>query len=323
MGKTKGWRPLTSDEQQDILDRYVAGETMVALAADYQRSTLTVRNILTAAGVTIRNKVVSTPIELRLHDALRHFGIGFTTQALLGGRYLADVLVNQAPVVIEADGAVHLRPKVTARDAVRDATLAALGYTTYRLTGGEINTDALAAAQRVILAAGLVPDENPIYDVRTTFTGDSHPLWKGGKREYVCCICSTTFLAQPKHRRGPDYYCSPQCVGEGKRGKRHTAEHRAKIAAGQLGKPKSKHPPVTEETRAKLRALHLGKPKSPEHVAKVAAALRGRQVSDETRAKISETLKRRNANQIKIESGLTGDRESQAEMTWPLASGEG
>lgn len=316
MGKTKGWKPLTSAEKQEILRRYEAGETIRALAADYQRGTPTVREILVTAGVTIRNQSVSTPIELRVHDALRFFGIGFTTQVLLCGRYLADILINQAPIVIEADGWQHNLPAVKAKDETRDATLAAAGYQTIRLTGGEINTDAVTAVQRVISACGLVPDEEPVYDVRTTFAGESHPRWKGGKREYTCDVCGEVFLAQPKWRPGPNYYCSVKCVGAAKRGKKLTAEHREKIGAGGRGK---KHKPMSDEARARIgagvSAALTGKPKSPEHAAKVAAALKGRTVSAETRAKISETLKRRNANQIKIESGLTGDCESQAEMT--------
>jgi hypothetical protein len=47
---------------------------------------------------------------------------------------------------------------------------------------------------------------------------------------------------------------------------------------------------VSAETRAKLSAAHLGKkrePFSPEHGAKIAAAMRGRALSPEHRAKIS------------------------------------
>ena len=77
-----------------------------------------------------------------------------------------------------------------------------------------------------------------------------------------------------------------------RRGSRHTAETRAKIAAARKG---DKHPhkgaSPTPETRAKISAkisaALLGKPKSPEHRAKLSAALRGRPLTPERRAKIS------------------------------------
>ena len=47
--------------------------------------------------------------------------IGFRTQRLLLGRYLVDILVNQAPIVIEADGMIHTHPRTEPR--TRDAML--------------------------------------------------------------------------------------------------------------------------------------------------------------------------------------------------------
>lgn len=295
-GRPAGQRPLTIDQHLEIIRRYLAGETIKALAEAYQRGTPAVRKILADAGVRIRNQSLNTPIELRLHDALRNAQIGFNTQRMLVGRYLADIDISQAPIVIEADGWQHQLPEQKAKDAKRDTAFIAAGYRVFRFSGSEINTDAAACVQRVIDACGLVPDTDPVFEVCTSLVGATHPRWKGGKREFTCTICGKVFLAQPTHRKGPDYYCSVQCAGAARRGKRLSAEHRASIGAGVAGKPRKSPPPVTAEHRANLRAALTGKPKSAEHVAKVAAAQRGRPKSPETRAKISATLKLRNAS---------------------------
>jgi len=180
------------------------------------------------------NPAVNTAIERRLHDALKMARIGFSTQSMLLDAYLVDIELHQAPIVIEADGATHSLPLQKAKDALRDAALAEAGYQVFRFTGSEINTDAAACIQRVVAACGLVPDREPVYDIRTKFSGEHHPLWKGGKREFTCEVCGNTFLAQPKHRTGEHVYCSRKCYGKGKTGVKlgpMPAEQRAKIGA--------------------------------------------------------------------------------------------
>ena len=169
-----------------------------------------------------------------MHDALMAAGIGFTTQSVLLERYLVDIELHQASIVIEADGSQHSLRDQKAKDAARDADLIAAGYRVFRFTGSQINADAAACVQRVIDACGLVPDQEPVYDIRTRFAGPSHPNWNGGKREYVCESCGETFLAQPKHRTGKHVYCSKKCYGKGKTGVKlgpMPAEQRAKIGA--------------------------------------------------------------------------------------------
>jgi very-short-patch-repair endonuclease len=238
----------------------------------------------------------NTPIERRMQDALKVARIGFRTQRLLLDHYLVDILINQAPVVIEADGAVHRFPLQMAKDELRDAALTEAGYRVFRFTGTEINHDATACVQRLIKACGLTPDAEPVYDIRTSFTGEDHPLWKGGKQEYTCATCGEKFLAQPKHRKAERAYCNPKCAAQTRRGKPRDAETVEKIRAGNRGQ---KRGPLSPETKAKMgaavSAALKGKPKSAEHVAKVAAANRGRPKSPETRAKISASLKRHNA----------------------------
>lgn len=239
---------------------------------------------------------INTAIEQRLHDALRAAGIGFSTQSLLLDSYLVDIELHQALIVIEADGATHTLPLQKAKDALRDAALEAGGYRIFRFTGSEINTDAKLCVQRVIDACGLVPDAEPVFNVRSRFAGPHHPNWKGGKREYACERCGSTFFAQPKHRTGEHVYCTRQCANAAKSGKPISDEHKASISAKLTG---TKRGPMSDETKAKMgaavSAALKGKPKSAEHVARVAAANKGKPKSAETRAKISESLKRRNA----------------------------
>lgn len=282
MARIKGQKPLTPDEQQEIAQRYEAGEGLEVLMAEYQRGKPKIKQVIREAGVAIRprgNKAgivwsserreahrlatsspefaekaraatlvrlanvrespaVNTAIERRLHDALKVARIGFTTQSMLLDAYLVDIELHQAPIVIEADGATHSLPLQKAKDALRDAALAEAGYQVFRFTGSEINTDAVACIQRVIDACRLVPDREPVYDIRTNFSGPSHPNWKGGKREFVCELesCGKTFLAQPKHRAGEHVYCSRQCSAKSQAGVKRgpfSAEHRAKISAGK------------------------------------------------------------------------------------------
>lgn len=266
MVKPKGWRPLNDAEKQQIVARYTSGEDMLTLFTEFRRDKKTIRNVLTAAGVTIRPRgnpvghvwsaerreahkracgtpefaeksrqtllkrlprmrgpATNTAIERRLHDALMAAGIGFSTQSVMLGRYLVDVEVCQAPVIIEADGAQHSLREQKAKDAARDAALTAAGYRVFRFTGSQINADAADCIQQVIDACGLVRDETPVYDIRTRFAGAAHPNWKGGKREYTCEQCSEKFWAQPTHRRGPHCYCTRLCANRAQAERRRSA----------------------------------------------------------------------------------------------------
>jgi very-short-patch-repair endonuclease len=220
--RSKDWFPITSLEKQDIAKRYSAGETRSVLCKEYRCGRETLKQILREAGIEIRSRpgyakgtvwspewrdahkqgvttpenrqrarealikrlpsmtgpATNTPIEQRLHDALKYFGIGFRTQKLLLGRHLVDILVNQAPIVIEADGIQHQLRDNAAKDRQRDAELVGVGYRVFRFTGREINHDAVTLIQRVIDECRLVPDENPVYDIRTKFTGEDHPNFR-------------------------------------------------------------------------------------------------------------------------------------------------
>lgn len=332
---------LTNDDRAEIVRRYQEGATQAELARAFRCRFYTIRDVLTDARVTRKTLTANTPIELRLHDALRAAGIGFTTQRRLVGRYVVDISIHQAPVVIEADGARHRAGSdARKRDDIRDAAHRAAGYRVFRFTGSQINSDAAACIRQVIDACHLVADERSVYAVRATFSGSDHPRWADRMETVTCEYCQQPFEARkdrnarfcsPRHY---NLYCRETGVLKGKpwseehlanvaaanreharphtpearakisaaragraspnKGKRMSAEQKAKISAALSGRKES------DETRARKRAAHLGRKRDPEVGAKISAALKGKPKSAEHRAKISAA--RRAANQTKIES---------------------
>lgn len=91
-------------------------------------------------------------------------------------------------------------------------------------------------------------------------------------------------------------------IAAGNTGKRHTAEHRAKISAAHKGKIVSAESRAkqsaarrgmrfTEEHRAALAASHKGKSPSPEHMERLRLLALGRACKPETRGKIGAAQK--------------------------------
>lgn len=155
-----------------------------------------------------------SPLETFLHRALRKAGISFSTQQPLLGRYVADILITQKPVVIEADGNMHLHAKSRERDAQRDADMRAAGYEVFRFAGGPISQDADGCIRSVIEAAGLVADEEPVFDIRNGLTAEANPRWTGGKKEWTCENCGEQFWAWPRGYGRPCRTCSRECQSE-------------------------------------------------------------------------------------------------------------
>jgi very-short-patch-repair endonuclease len=265
---------LSDEDRQAITEEYAAGTGIVVLARKYHCRTSQINDIIADAGVTRHSLTSNTPIELRLHDALKSAGIGFSTQKRLVDRYVVDIVVHQAPVIIEADGIRHrVGTGARERDAKRDAAHEAAGYRMFHFSGSEINSDAVACIQQVIDACGLAPDVEPVYDIRTNFSGSDHPRYVG-MYELTCAYCGKKFY----NRRAKRKYCS----------------HEHYILGAQKGKPKSaavraatsesnRNRVWTDEARAKISASRIGKPttkgvpKSEEHRAKLSAALKGNQ----------------------------------------------
>lgn len=301
---------LNGRDRQEIVDRYLAGAGIVELARTYRIRTSQVNEIVKAPGIPVRKSLTAnTPIERRLHDALMKAGIGFSTQKRLVARYVVDIVLHQAPVVIEADGIRHrMGTQAQERDAKRDAAHVAAGYRVFRFTGSEINADAMQCIQQVIDACGLVPDKDPVFDIRTKFSGDDHPRWVG-PYTLICEYCGEEFTSDRKNRK----YCTHEhfVLAEWK-GQPKSPEHRAKI--GEANSQRSQTP----ETRAKISAARKGKPgtprpKSAEQRAQISAALTGRKDSDETRARKAAAARRRTRSpetRAKISAALKGKPKS-------------
>ena len=308
---------LSDDDQREIVRLYNSGAGIVELARQFRCRTAAVNSVIKAAGVTRLALTANTPIERRLHDALRAVGIGFSTQCRLVGRYVVDIQVHQQQVIIEADGIRHHVGKGAAeRDATRDAAHEAAGWRIFRFTGSEINTDANACIQKVISTCGLVSDEKPVYVIRKAPEPVPIP-WQERIVTLTCEHCGTEFEVRNDHKRR---FCTLKCAGAlhrktgVKAGRPKSPDHRAKMAEANRRRV------WTPESRAKASASHMGKPsankgkpKSPEHRAKISASLMGHRDSDETRAKKRAShlgVKRDPAIGAKISASLKGKPKS-------------
>lgn len=160
---------------------------------------------------TMTGQQANSPLEKLLHRALRKAGISFSTQRKLLGRYVVDILITQKPVIIEADGNMHLHADSRVRDAARDAACLAAGYKVFRFTGKPIVNDPDGCIRQVIAAAGLTPDAEPVYDVRNGMVGPDSPSWTGGKPEWTCANCGVKFRSWPRGYGKPCITCSRDC----------------------------------------------------------------------------------------------------------------
>jgi very-short-patch-repair endonuclease len=161
---------------------------------------------------TMTGPSANSPLERFLQAALIQAGISFSTQRVLLGRYCVDVLLQQAPVVIEADGAHHYLRKQ--QDAERDANLTAAGYTVYRFTGADINRDAPGCIGKVVRECGLVRDVNPVADIRTGMMGAENPNWNGGPQTVPCGHCGKPVTKDAYNARiAKKKFCDSKCYG--------------------------------------------------------------------------------------------------------------
>jgi very-short-patch-repair endonuclease len=247
--------PVTDEERAYVLQRYEAGAWMRDLAQELHRSPKTIHRILSDAGVEVKHRAMilpatCSPIEMRLHDALKSFGIGFTTQRKYVQGYIVDIRLNQAPVIIEADGVQHAWYDGAERDAIRDQKHSDAGFRTFRFTGSEINSDAVACIQRVIDECGLIPDENPVYDIRVKFTGPDHPNWVDDRQEYACATCGKLIIRRKAQIPARGYvYCSSDCYLKVPK----PADTREKLAIA--GKNRTQSQETREKTSKTLKSL--------------------------------------------------------------------
>lgn len=227
-----------------------------------------------------------SPLEKFLHNALRKAGISFSTQQRILNRYLADILITQKPVVIEADGNMHLHAKSRERDAERDDAMREAGYLVFRFTGKPISNDPDGCIRQVIEEAGLTPDAEPVFDIRNGMTGANNPRWIGGKQEWVCKNCGETFLSWKRGYGREPQTCSRACQ---------------------------------REWQAKTRASVVGRDNSP-----TSKRMRELWADPEWRARTTQRQQegKRRARQMVVQSGLHEPREdvqSDPEMRSPGA----
>jgi len=182
-----------------------------------------------------------SPLETYLHRAFRKAGISFSTQRQLLGCYVCDILITQKPVVVEADGNMHLHAARREKDAQRNADMRAAGYEVYRFPGAEICRDADGCVQRVIDEAGLTPDTEPVFDIRNGLLAEANPRWKGGKPEWTCAKCGKHFRAYLRNGKVP-VTCGRDCQGKWQ------SETRASVA--NRGPRKDSRVPAHAERRA-------------------------------------------------------------------------
>lgn len=161
----------------------------------------------------LRGPSADSPLEAMLHGALKRAGLSFTTQSRKLDRYVVDIELLQAPVLIEADGLRHRLDRQQAIDAARDAALYEAGYQVFRFTGTEINADPDACIRSVIDAAGLTPDMDPIAEIRRGGKGKDNPNWKGAQIEHTCSGCGETFVQQRANRTYTKKFCNQKCYG--------------------------------------------------------------------------------------------------------------
>ncbi len=187
-----------------------------------------------------------SPLESYLHRALRKEGVSFSTQQPILGRYVADILITQKPVVIEADGNMHLHARARERDAQRNADMRAAGYEVFRFPGGDICRDADGCIRQVIEAAGLIPDAEPVFDIRNGLMAEANPRWKGGKPEWTCAKCGKRFRAYLRNGK-PPVTCGRTCQGQWQ------SETRASVVTRGPRKD-SRNPELAEARAAEIRA---------------------------------------------------------------------
>ena len=169
------------------------------------------RENLLARLPSMRGPSANSPLEKLLQAALLKAGLSFSTQRVLLGRYCVDFLLHQAPVILEADGALHHLRKE--QDAERDASLADAGYRVFRFSGSQINRGADRCVAEVTEACGLVPDADPVADIRTGMMGPENPNWGGGLQVFTCEQCGAETARNAYRGKQKKKFCNSECYG--------------------------------------------------------------------------------------------------------------
>lgn len=185
--------------------------TYKAVAAEYGVSVSTVGQYARRQGINRGYAIQDSPLEKLLQAALRKAGVGFTTQAFVAGRFFADILLHQAPVILEADG--HWHKVRQAEDANRDAAIVADGYRIFRFTGAQINRGAEDCVRHVMETCGLEPDAEPEFVIRTSMMGAENPNWTGGPQAVPCEQCGAETTRNAYRLNMKKRFCNSKCYG--------------------------------------------------------------------------------------------------------------
>lgn len=182
---------------------------------------------------TMQGPSANSPLEKLLQGALVRSGISFSTQRVLLNRFCVDVLITQKPVVVEADGALHQLPRGRQRDAERDAALTAAGFQVFRFTGTELNRNAMACVAKVVATASLIPEAEPVVDIRDGMRRSENPNWNGGPITVVCAQCGTQSV-RPRHRATKRAFCNMKCYGAWMRAHPEESNRRLRVDWSEL-----------------------------------------------------------------------------------------
>lgn len=243
---------------------------------------------------TMNGSCKNSPLELLLENRLKEAKISYEAQKVMLQRYVVDFLLIDYPVVIEADGSVHRLSKNKAHDKERDKLLLEAGYYTLRFTGTEINKSPAGCINQVIefienkIASGEFTraSEHDFIGRRLEVKGRNHPSF--GKRRSKESI-EKQRKALIGRKLTPEHV---QHIKDALTGKKYP-ESGVKISKAKMGHT------VSEETRRKISEKLKGHKLTPEQQQRQREGLkrayaegrRKREVSAETRAKISVTLK--------------------------------
>ncbi len=244
---------------------------------------------------TLNGSCKNSPLELLLENRLKEAKISYLAQKVMLSRYVVDFLLVDYPVIIEADGSVHRLSRTRARDKERDRLLLEAGYHTLRFTGTEINKSPAGCINQVIefieskIASGEFEraKEHDFVGKRLEVKGRNHPSF-GKRRSKESIEKQRQALIGRKQ--------SPELVAKRVakiKGRKNTPEQIERMRKAKMGHT------VSEETRRKISEKLKGRKRPQEEIEKAKEGLkrayaegrRKREVSTETRAKISATLK--------------------------------
>lgn len=124
-----------------------------------------------------RMRKALTTAELKLWNELRAhrlMGLSFRRQMPIAG-YIVDFACPDKRILVELDGSQHAKEGAIARDAVRDRTLADLGWKILRFWNDDVLRDADGVCQHIVIEAGLAAAPPAMMDALSSQAREVHP----------------------------------------------------------------------------------------------------------------------------------------------------